>query len=1679
MTSFSYPVHQSNLLRGSYSTTRMDFGVETCAKVAAKPDVCGLLSPCGEAGSFTSCTPGTENGKPSWTSWSCTCAAGFYFDATLKKCSAANCATGSQPCGTGGTCTNINSMAYNCTCKRAFFFDPQSKTCLGTCKPGYFFDALGTKICQRNPCFDPAVCGGPDKAASCNPFNSTTYTCTCKSGFYFDAVTKTCKADLCAAAQSPCGPSEAFSKCALSATSATEVLGYKCTCRPGFNFQDGTCVRGSDASGACANSPCGDAAAFSRCTPMGSVTPSYVCACNTPAYLFDGTEGKCLANPCTKDGASPCGAAGTFTSCVPKSSTGYTCACAPGYFFNGVTCQGNLMADNDFTCNSCIGATNPCGNSTDATCAPTSGTDYSCGCPTGQAFDQLAKRCVADTTPPVVTVPTGIVVEAADALGAIVLYTVTASDVQSPGPLTPTCNPPSGSKFAITGSGVGQQVVCTASDSAKNTVTKSFRVRVVDTKPPSLEPIANMIQESSDPIGMTIDFSSKLVYSDLVSGATVACDGPANNFFEVGEPTKGTCTTSGGTTADGTATCVQSTDGSLAAIESTVVTCTATDGYGNKAVQSFTVTVVKPTPPLFTSLVDVVVDAEDANGATVVYALPTAIDAMSPTNKDTGAATVTCFPASGNKFAIGITVIACTAADSLGMKSTATFTITVTCTWTSPLISGTAPSSAITPFDETTAASGGLYPISKVSITAGDFLNGIAVTYSGSKAAAMWRGAVGGSLGLSELGLEAGESITGVVVGYGSYISAIGLNTNRRSVRYLAGNTFVEGTTTSSSAGTPSTAPTCAPAGSRARLIAVKGSSVTTGSGVRLQSLAFVWSWDAAATLIVPDDITVEAPTPDGVAVSYTVVATNDADFSCNPPSGSTFTVKKTTVTCQIAGGGASDTFAVTVAPPTPPVFVPSVLPGVPVTATTPNGALVEFPAFTVTDALSGPPMVVCEPPSNSFFAIGTTEVKCTAVDRLQLSATATFNVVVARNSKFADPTLALPADMTYEGIKDAATRSITYTVTPSVNVPFTCSPPSGSPFEVGKTTAVTCSVDGYAASSSFKVTIAAPAPPVFSEVPADVFVQSNTRLGAVVEFTVSATDALSGISSLECQPPSGFTFPLGVSSVTCTATDGVGQQASATFKVTVNSPCSSPVSPCGGDGAYTSCRNIGSYDFACACAIGYTQDGTGACTSVLQQATTILTSAASVNQCLDATDGKCRPPAGSLLQQPCTRTAYQSFTFVPTWGGAYAVCSSAFGNARCVQAASAGDVTLAASDPQGAPDQRFYARPVNSTGYTLSPVQQPTKCLAVEGASDLGGAKVVLASCPTSSRLVPKEQLFVLPVDTGICEQGLNRESLEGFKAAFKDIVADVWSTPGVPITKSQVNILGSTVQGVAVDFSDAVDYRRHRRVLLQEGVRGQVPVQLRFAVTWPIAAYPPDEAPLAEVLSATVTAHVDTVKPVISAASSSLVVSDFAPLAVTLPVVTASDDFYVSAPLSCDPPSGSLFAAGTTNVVCKALDGSGNYEIATIPVVVTGCPAGKYLLSGQCYADPCANNPCATTYAPGAMCSFAKDASSAYSCTCPTGTSLLTPPGLRMACYACPDVAGYTVYMGADAAGSGDNAGAILDPGPKCSADPTCMGFNIGLRANYSAGWLKDTKQVTASVHSNLCFYIKKTGA
>jgi subtilisin-like proprotein convertase family protein len=147
---------------------------------------------------------------------------------------------------------------------------------------------------------------------------------------------------------------------------------------------------------------------------------------------------------------------------------------------------------------------------------------------------------------------------------------------------------------------------------------------------------------------------------------------------------------------------------------------------------------------------------------------------------------------------------------------------------------------------------------------------------------------------------------------------------------------------------------------------------------------------------------------------------------------------------------------------------------------------------------------------------------------------------------------LTCPANVTQSNDPNQCGAVVTYpapTTSGSCGT-VTCSPPSGSFFPVGTTT-VTCSETSMAmATCSFTVTVNDTQPPTIT-CPANV-----TAVGTPGSTTVTVTfpdpvasDNCPGVTAA-CVPPSGSMVPVGVTTVTCTATDASGNTATCSFTV-------------------------------------------------------------------------------------------------------------------------------------------------------------------------------------------------------------------------------------------------------------------------------------------------------------------------------------------------------------------------------------------------------------------------------------------------------------------------------------------------------------------------------------------------
>ena len=259
----------------------------------------------------------------------------------------------------------------------------------------------------------------------------------------------------------------------------------------------------------------------------------------------------------------------------------------------------------------------------------------------------------SDTTPPVLRVPEDRTVEADRPEGAVVGFEVSAED-DVDGQLAARCTPESGSTFSIGTT----TVTCTATDAAGNRATETFRVTVQDTTAPSLDVPEDITVVDTNGDGSEVVTFEVTAQDDVDGPVEVTCDSNLGDTFEVGE---------------------------------TVVTCSAEDAAGNRATETFRVT-VNPPPDTTAPSLDVPDNMRvfpPCCGSTVVVTWEVTaqdnVDGTATLDEDNtltqdnvgGDITISCRPPSGSGFSIGVEdhSVTCTATDAAGNTATAFFRI--------------------------------------------------------------------------------------------------------------------------------------------------------------------------------------------------------------------------------------------------------------------------------------------------------------------------------------------------------------------------------------------------------------------------------------------------------------------------------------------------------------------------------------------------------------------------------------------------------------------------------------------------------------------------------------------------------------------------------------------------------------------------------------------------------------------------------------------------------------------------------------------------------------------------------------------------------------------------------------------------------------------------------------------
>jgi putative cell wall-binding protein len=552
-------------------------------------------------------------------------------------------------------------------------------------------------------------------------------------------------------------------------------------------------------------------------------------------------------------------------------------------------------------------------------------------------------------------VPADFIVEATGPTTPVTFTDPTAESLLD-GPIAVDCVPASGDAH-----GLGDvEIVCTAEDSLGNEESVSFTATVVDTTPPVIDPLGDLVAEAAGPSGAIVSWPAPTA-NDLVDGSVpVVCSPVSGSTFPIGD---------------------------------TLVTCTATDASDNESQVTFTVTVEDTTGPVFLSpIADKTVEATSASGAHASWPTPVAEDAVD------GVRPVFCAPESGDLFPIGTTEVTCTSTDLSGNSSQLTFDVHV--------VDTTPPSILNPPSDQTLEATGpGGAAATWDPVVAYDVVAGA------TPVVCDW--ASGAIFPLGDT-LVTCDTTDGTNADSTSFTITVE-DTTPPAISGMPDDMIVEATGPAG-ADVSWTAPTandlvdgavavvCDPAsGSTFGFGTTQVDCTATDAAGNDSTESFdVTVVDSEAPTIsgMPDDITVQTSDAGGKIVSWTAPTANDlvdgsVAVTCGPVSGTLFSIGATLVECTAVdseANSATESFTVTVELVGGPVL--SGMIDLFLEAEDIDGEVANY-APTATSPLDGPLPVVCVPPSGSTFPVGATEVECSATDSDGTTTTDTFTVTV------------------------------------------------------------------------------------------------------------------------------------------------------------------------------------------------------------------------------------------------------------------------------------------------------------------------------------------------------------------------------------------------------------------------------------------------------------------------------------------------------------------------------------------------------------------------------------------------------------------------------------------------------------------------------------------------------------
>ncbi|MEC9475648.1 MAG: HYR domain-containing protein [Planctomycetota bacterium] len=669
------------------------------------------------------------------------------------------------------------------------------------------------------------------------------------------------------------------------------------------------------------------------------------------------------------------------------------------------------------------------------------------------------------------------------------------------------------------------QVTYTATDDLGNAREHTFFVTVNDGEGPTFDTqVANIAAPTNLGICSAQIFWTEPTAVDNCTAATITRTHSPGSFFDVGV---------------------------------TTVTYTASDGSGEVAVQSFTVTIEDgEAPDLFQMPLDIVVpNTPGTCEATVTWNPPTAID-----HCDAVTSTGTSTP--GSSFQLGSTVVTYTSADLQGNQASESFTVTVQDTeipfFTSSLpdaalVNDPGECSAVLTWEEPTAEdlcglvtmtsnhpSGTAFPLGTTTVTY------TATDESANEATFSFEVTVADTEAPQFVGLP--QSFTSGTTGGGcegtvSWIEPAAQDCSLESLTssHVNGSIFPLGDTD------------------------VTYTALDTNGNESTGTFTVtVVDDDAPEYITFPPGVLVSnEPGTCSAAVTWTDV---DAQDNCSIPtivlshsSGDTFGLGVTIVSAQAtddAGNVEVKTFTVTVLDQEDPVV--DTAPASPLLVSNTGGAC-ELPATwdapTFSDICTADPVITSTHQPGDLFPVGDTEVIYTATDDAQNSISSSLIVrVLDSTPPFIE---SMPPNLQVSTPVDSCEAAASWTE-PSTSdcslVTASSDIPNGTVLSIGHHIVTYTFTDEYGNDSTedFLVTVVDGEAPQIHGVPADITVNNGAGSCSVAVVWPEATTTDCVFSGLDVDHASGSEFTIGTTTVTYTASDSQGNQSTASFLVTV-----------------------------------------------------------------------------------------------------------------------------------------------------------------------------------------------------------------------------------------------------------------------------------------------------------------------------------------------------------------------------------------------------------------------------------------------------------------------------------------------------------------------------------------------